>query len=213
MKIWAEQLQWSDGCPSCAKRSLQLLRSPVLSVSGPAPAGVLAWPSLSLLLLHFTWSCSKDWIFPNAQSSSRLPGPPLWICLQGKGSPFTSLGWVRSYLLQRFNKMWPAEFCPHSYPPQELMSLSFRNVLSSARHRRGFKHVPLHPGNLSFPLVREVPELSTEHNRHSNYRNLWNYVEMVVLVQHCECAKCPWIVHFTIVNVAENFTLRESPLF
>lgn len=131
MKIWAEQLQWSDSCPSCAKRSLQLLRSTVLSVSGPAPAGVLASPSLSLLLLRFTWSCSKDWIFPNAQSSSRLPGPPLWICLQGKGSPFASLGWVRSYPLQRFNKMWPAEFCPHCYLPQELMFLfQERSLLS-----------------------------------------------------------------------------------
>lgn len=35
----------------------------------------------------------------------------------------------------------------------------------------GFKHVSLHPGNLSFPLVYEVSELSTEHNRNSNCRN------------------------------------------
>lgn len=212
MKIWAEQLQWSDSCPSCAKRSLQLLRSTVLSVSGPAPAGVLASPSLSLLLLRFTWSCSKDWIFPNAQSSSRLPGPPLWICLQGK--VLLSLPWdgLDLILFKGSIKCDQLNFAHTATFPKNWCSC-FRNVLSSARCHRSFKHVPLHPGNLSFPLVCEVPELSTEHNRHSNYRNLWNYVEMVVLVQHCECAKCPWIVHFTMVNVAKNFTLRESTLF
>ena len=213
MKIWAEQLQWSDGCPSCAKRSLQLLRSTVLSVSGPAPAGVLASPSLSLLLLRFTWSCSKDWIFPNAQSSSRLPGPPLWICLQGKVSPFASLGWLDLILFKGSIKCDQLNFAHiHTLPKNWCLLVS--GTFSPQPDATAVSNMsPLHPGNLSFPLVREVPELSTEHNRHSNYRNLWNYVEMVVLVQHCECAKCPWIVHFTMVNVAENFTLRESPLF
>ena len=179
VNIWPEQLQWLGSCPLCTKQislapkkhNSQCLRNCFCLCFTPVSLHLFF-----LCLMHWASAVVKDWIFPNTQCCSRLPEFPLCICLPGRYFPSLSWGWVSPFSvfsLQRPNKMWPAAFGPHSYPPPEETSLQLLGLCSP---QPGTTPEPwtLPPGDPSFPLVCVVPELSTEHSRNSNDKKFWS---------------------------------------
>lgn len=153
--------QWWDSCPSCAKRSCSSWEARFSVFQDPLlPVFSSAFPAPFLAAFHV--ELHKDWIFPNTQSSSRLPGPPLGICLLGKCSPSTSLGWVRSYPLQRFNKMGQLNFAHTPTLPKNWCPLVSGMFFPQPDATT--------VSNMS-PSIPETCLLSTEPNRNSNCRS------------------------------------------